>query len=701
MPIHLSQNHWVLETDHTGYAFGLNRAGLLAHSYWGERLPNAQDYPPAPPLRSWQSFSGELHLTPEEYPGYGGIKYIDPCLKVTFADGVRDVVLRFDSAERVDGEPPELRVHLCDEHYPLRVTLHYRAHVATDLIERFVTVQNLGDSPMLLERVWSAQWHLPPGDTYRFTHVSGRWGDEMQLRRESLKQGIKVLESRRLTTSHHANPWFAMDAGSADEDHGDIWFGVLAWSGNWKLSAEVTDFYSTRVSLGINDWDSAWRLNAGESFITPSSFAGYTHEGFGGASRKLHDFVRDTVLPHGHVVHPILYNSWEATTFNVDEKSQGELAEVAAKMGIELFVMDDGWFHGRKDDHAGLGDWWADEEKFPNGLAPLVDHINTLGMQFGLWVEPEMVNPDSDLYRLHPDWVIHFPNRARSEGRNQLILNFARPDVQEYILALLDRLLSENNIAFIKWDMNRNVSEPGWSDAPGDPRELWVRHVHGLYRVWGILRERHPNVIWQSCSGGGGRADFGILRLADQIWVSDNTDAAARLGIQEGFSHIFPANTMEAWVTDAGQNYLSLAFRFHVSMCGSLGVGGHLLRWTEDEHAEAAKWIALYKELRPIIQFGDQYRLRSPQSSQASLAGAFSAVQYVSKDRSAGVLFAFRTYLRFPTFLPPLYLRGLEPEAHYQVEGIEGTRSGLAWMCAGLEIELDDFSSTVRRIQRV
>lgn len=695
MPIHTSPNHWVLETDHTGYAFGLNQAGLLAHSYWGERLPNPQDYPPAPPRRSWQSFSPEAHLTPEEYPGYGGIKYIDPCLKLTFADGVRDVVLRFDSAELIAGEPPELRVQLCDEHYPLSVTLHYRVHAAHDLIERFVTVRNLGDSPILLERVWSAQWHLPPGDTYRFVHMSGRWADEMRLHREPLKQGIKVLESRRLTTSHHANPWFAMDAGNADEENGDVWFGVLAWSGNWKLSAEVTDFFSTRISLGINDWDFTWRLNAGESFVTPSSFAGYTSEGFGGASRKLHDFIRDAVLPHGHAVHPILYNSWEATMFDVDEKSQGELAELAAKMGIELFVMDDGWFHGRKDDHAGLGDWWADEEKFPNGLGPLIQHVNTLGMQFGLWVEPEMVNPDSNLYRAHPDWVIHFPNRARSEGRNQLILNFARMDVQEYILALLDRLLSENNISFIKWDMNRNVSEPGWSDAPGDARELWVRYVQGVYRVWGLLRERHPNVIWQSCSGGGGRADFGILRLADQIWVSDNTDAAARLGIQEGFSHIFPANTMEAWVTDAGQNYLSLTFRFHVSMCGSLGIGGDLLRWTVDERAEAAKWIALYQELRPIIQFGDQYRLRSPQ------AHAFSALQYVSKDHTAGVLFAFRTHLPFPTILPPLYLRGLDPQAHYVVEGVEGVRSGLAWMRTGMEIELGDFSSTVRRIHQV
>ena len=431
------------------------------------------------------------------------------------------------------------------------------------------------------------------------------------------------------------------------------------------------------------------------SFVAPSSYAGYTAEGFGGASRRLHDFVRDTVLPHGKAIHKVLYNSWEATMFDVDEASQLRLADLAADMGVELFVVDDGWFHGRNDDSAGLGDWWPDERKFPNGLGGLIENVNRLGMEFGLWIEPEMVNPDSELYRAHPDWVIHFPTRARTTGRNQLILNFARSDVQDYIIAQIDRLLRENNIVFIKWDMNRNVSEPGWSDAPGDPREIWVRYVHGLYRVWGTLRERHPQVVWQSCSGGGGRADFGILRLADQIWVSDNTEPAARLAIQEGFSHIFPPNTMEAWVTDMGPAYLPLEFRFHVSMCGTLGIGGHLGHWDEMQRAEAARLVALYKEIRHIVQYGDLYRLRSPQQH------AFSALQYVSKDRGEGVLFAFRTHLPPPALLPPLYLRGLDPEAGYEVEGLPGVRTGAAWSHAGLVLELEDFQSAVRRIRRV
>src|SRR5262249_40526612 len=368
------------------------------------------------------------------------------------------------------------------------------------------------------------------------------------------------------------------------------WFGVLAWSGNWKISAEVTDFASTRVSIGLNDWDFAWRLGPGETFTTPSSYAGYTSGGFGAASRWLHDCTRDTLLPHGHSIHKVLYNSWEATHFDVDEESQGQLAELAAEMGVELFVLDDGWFHGRDNDTAALGDWWPDERKFPNGLQPLIARVNALGMDFGLWIEPEMVNPNSELYRAHPDWALYFPTRPRTEARNQLILNFARPDVQDYIIEQIDRLLAAHNIAFIKWDMNRNVSEPGWPDAPGDPREVWVRYVQGLYRVWGTLQERHPQVIWQSCSGGGGRADFGILRLADQIWVSDQTEPTARLAIQEGFSQIFPANTMEAWVTDMGADYLPLAFRFHVSMCGTLGVGGHLKHWDAAMRAEGARW---------------------------------------------------------------------------------------------------------------
>jgi alpha-galactosidase len=306
-----------------------------------------------------------------------------------------------------------------------------------------------------------------------------------------------------------------------------------------------------------------------------------------------------------------------------------------------------------------------------------------------------MVNPDSDLYRAHPDWVIHFPTRARTEMRSQLILNLGRTDVQEHLIALLDKLLAEHNIKFIKWDMNRNVSEPGWPDAPGDARELWVRYVHGVYRVWSTLAQRHPKVLWQSCSGGGGRTDYGMLQMVDQFWVSDNTEATARLGIQEGFSQIMPAITMESQVTHMGRPLMSLSFRFHVSMMGVLGVSDDLLKWSEADLAIGAEMIALYKGIRPIVQLGDQYRLLPAQGQD------FTAVQYVSKDKAEGVLFVFRVHLPEPARVPPVYLRGLEPQARYTIDGFDEVRSGAAWMNLGLRFDLGNGESTVRRIRRV
>ena len=695
MPIHHLTNSWILETGHTAYAFGLDSGGRLVNFYWGERLLSPSDYPTQALSQNWASFSNAGQLAREEYPAETGLKYIEPCFKAYYADGVRDTVLEFEKAE-VQGA--ELRIHLMDALEHLGIILHYRLHETYDLIERWAEVTNRGETAITLERVLSAQWHLPRKRSYRLSHLYGRWADEWNIKREALAVGKKILESRRITTSHHGQPWFAVDGGTADEEQGEVWFGALAWSGNWKFIAETTEFGATRLSLGLNDWDFAWRLKPGESFSTPTAIYGYTHNGYGEASRRLHDYTREQVLPNGKTLRKVLYNSWEATTFDVDETSQVELAKLAAEMGVELFVMDDGWFHGRKDDHAGLGDWWPDEKKFPRGLKPLIEQVNALGMDFGLWVEPEMVNPDSELYRSHPDWVIHFPQRKRSEARNQLILNFARADVQDYILEKLDTILAENNIRFIKWDMNRNASEPGWDTAPGDPRELWVRYVQGVYRVWGILRQRHPQVTWQTCSGGGGRVDLGILRLADQAWVSDNTEPTARLNIQEGYSQVFPACTMEAWVTDMGSEYLPLEFRMHVSMCGALGIGGHLVNWGAERRAEAAKWIARYKEIRPVVQFGDLYRLRSPQQD------SYSALMYVSKDRKEAVLFAFRTHQPFiPQLEPqaPVYPRGLDPQANYAVEGYEEVRSGLGWMRTGIELFLEDYQSTILHIRQV
>jgi len=432
--------------------------------------------------------------------------------------------------------------------------------------------------------------------------------------------------------------------------------------------------------------------------------------GFGEASRILHRFTREFILPGGLSAkpRPVLYNSWEATEFNVEEPGQKALAEKAAKIGVERFVMDDGWFGARNNDHAGLGDWTVNPKKFPNGLQPLIRFVNGLGMDFGIWVEPEMVNPDSDLYRKHPDWVMNFPGRPRTEARNQLILNMARDDVKEYTLGWLDKLVTENNIAFLKWDMNRNFSEPGWPEAgPANEKKIWVKYTNNVYEIIDRLRARHPKLEIESCSGGGGRVDLGIMKRTDEVWTSDNTEAFDRLRIQEGFSYAYPAQVMMAWVTDVpNMNGRStpLQYRFLVAMMGSLGIGNNLNKWTGEDFTLATKMIAYYKTIRPTVQQGALYRLLSPRE------GEMTANQYVSQDGKQSVLFAFLHSQQYGRPAARIRLRGLDDRGVYRVKPVDGrklvekleTASGAYLQNQGLNINLTgDYDSTSILLERV
>jgi alpha-galactosidase len=496
-----------------------------------------------------------------------------------------------------------------------------------------------------------------------------------------------VREVDKVKMLRVSNPFFAVDRGTATEEQGEVWFGALGWSGNWKIVVEHDAWGVLQASGGINDFDFAWHLEGGETFETPSFVGGYTEGGFGQASRNLHRYARKHILPSkGH--RPVLYNSWEATYFDIDEEVQGRLAEKAASLGVELFVVDDGWFGKRNNDRRGLGDWWVNRDKFPRGLGPLIERVHSLGMSFGLWVEPEMVNPDSDLYREHPDWVYYFPNRPRTESRNQLVLNLAKEEVRDHLFSVLDRLLTENEISFIKWDMNRPFSEPGWPEVPRErQREVWVRHVRGVYEILERLRQSYTGVAFESCSSGGGRVDLGILRYADQVWTSDNTDPFDRLKIQEGCSIAYPARAMMRWVADPGfwakNRRTSISYRFHCAMMGSLGIGTNLLKWSEEELRETGKLVRRYKEVRDIIQEGDQYRLLSPRE------GETTAVQYVSEDRRSSVIFVFRNPHQFLDPSPKIYPRGLDEGSIYRVTDLEEPRSGGALMGRGIEVALE------------
>jgi alpha-galactosidase len=697
---HPNGRRWALVGPTSMLALRATAAGIVVQDYWGPTLPFWGDIPLLgwPPDRSSQDLA--LSLAQEVLPSWGGLRFDEYAARCRFADGTRDLDLRFADAAITD-DATTLLVTLTDAAYPLSIALRW--HLAGDLIVAGATFSNTGSAPITLLRAYSAAWHLPPAaDGRTLVTLAGHWAGETRIQTAPLAPGEVLLQSRRGITGADAQPWFAITEPGSDPH---VFVGALAWSGNWhlRLSTRVTG--ATRITGGLSDDDFAWHLAPGAPFTTPDFVAGCVAGDLNDARAALHRYVLAEVLPLPQCATPlpVLYNSWEATFFFVTEPSQRELAEAAAALGVELFVVDDGWFAGRNDDSAGLGDWRPDPLAFPDGLRPLADHVRRLGMAFGLWVEPEMVNPDSDLYRAHPDWVYHFPRRPRSEARHQLVLNLAREDVRAYLLAALDDLVRVNEIAFLKWDMNRPISEPGWPEHPEMAQEIWVRHVQGVYGILDELRRRHPGVLIESCASGGGRADLGILRRADQIWTSDNTHPLARLAIQEGFSLPFPPRVMVNWVTDTPwdqrRNEIPLRFRFHVAMLGTLGIGGNLAIWDDADRQEATNLIAHYKRIRHLIQGGRCAWLRSLRTSD------HAAVSFVAEDGGEAVIFGFRPANPFGEAIPPVRLRGLVPAARYRMGGDapEQIVSGAALMRVGLALPLPSglFASCLVHIEMV
>ena len=704
-----------LDGGGVSYAFGVNSRGELQQLYWGGRLASADAIPKAVPMPEWASFDSSYTNTPQEYAGWGAGLFVEPALKVTFADGNRDLVLHYVShTEVADG----FDVVLKDILRPIFVTLHYRMDPASGILARSATIENRGKEEATLEQVAAAAWALPPAH-YTLNYLTGRWGSEWTLNQETLRPGERVLESRRGSTGHQSNPWFAIQEGKPEEEHGEVWFGALAWSGSWRITVEEDQLDAVRVTGGFNPFDFGYVLHAGQSLETPVFYGGYSAKGMGGASRILHRYELSHILPHrigtGEDAHPkprpVIYNSWEATGMDVNEAGQMALAERAKALGVDRFVMDDGWFGQRKNDRAGLGDWYVNPQKFPHGLKPLIDKVHSLGMDFGLWVEPEMVNPDSDLYRKHPDWVLNFPGRPRSEMRNQLVLNLARPDVRAYVFGFLDKLLTENDIAFLKWDYNRNWSEPGWDQLPpNEQKKVYVAFVRNVYGILAELEKRHPKVEIESCSGGGGRVDLGILRYTDEVWPSDNTDPFDRLSQQWGFSYPYTGQIMMAWVTDSphwlNNRATTVTYRMLSSMEGSLGIGANITKWTPEEMATAKHLIAAYKEVQPTIVQGDLYRLISP------LHGSeFSATEMVNRAKSQAVVFLYIHSTQEGRGFPTLKLEGLDPAAEYALTSIAGkaaaqtpaTASGAWWMRHGLAMDSSfrgDFQAAAFRLDR-
>lgn len=705
---------WLISTRSTSYAFCVSDEGTLRHLHWGASIDLATAAALAaeaggPALRRERDLAWSEDA-PDEYVGWGGMRYDEPTLKVRYADGDRSARLTVAGHRIVQEDGATLlEIDLVDGTW-LTVTLCYRAAHGFDVLERWVRIRNTNADPVDLDVAFSGSLWLPRRDAaWRLRYLHGGWASESRLGSVTLADpGKFMLESRRGTGGHQHSPWLTLDPdGTATEESGEVWSIQLAWSGSWKLVTERTSAGRIHVTGGWNDFDLTYRLAAGAEATLPVLAALHTTGGLGGASREWHAWTCARVLGTGdHRAgvprweiqprprarpalpdrmaqaapwRPVLYNSWEATAFDVTEHGQGALAERAAAIGVELFVVDDGWFSGRSGDKAGLGDWYVDAAKFPRGLDPLIQRVHGHGMGFGLWVEPEMVNRDSELFRAHPEWVYHFTGREPTERRNQLMLNLARPDVADFVFTTLDRLLTDHDIGFVKWDANRNIADAGWPGHP-NPERLWVDHTMNLYAVLDALRDSHPGVSIEGCAGGGGRIDLGMLARVDEVWPSDNTEPSMRWPIQVGYSQAFPPAAMASWVTDWPNPVtgcpLPLAQRFHVAMAGVLGIGGDLTKWSDAELAEAAEDIARYKQIRPVVQGGRLFRHEG-------------AWEYVAPDGDEVVVIAFHEARPIGNNRSRVRLSGIDPHASYR-DDISGTSyDGVRLLGDGLPLPLE------------
>jgi alpha-galactosidase len=676
---------YLLRGGAMAYAFVVGREPaldepVLRHLHWGAPITSADVTVLAerePHRRRPSGAWSRPRAHDEEYVAHGGLRRDEAALVVEFADGVRDLRL---AVREHHASGDTVTVVLADDHYPFEVELTYRVLADVDAIVRTTRLRNTGAEPVTVHRAASACWAPPPGDGYTLTTLSGAVLTETQVTTRPLATGRVVVETRAGTTGHEHQPWVALTADGA------VWSAALEWSGPHRTVVQTMEDGGTHIVQGVNDLGQHHRLDPGATLTLPDSVGVYAHDGR--SAQRWQRYAQQHVLRPGP--RPVLYNSWEATHYDVRTEHQVQLASAARDLGVELFVVDDGWFREpHSDGTASLGDWAPTP-----GLREIADAVHGMGLRFGVWVEPENVNEDSDIYRAHPEWCYRWPTREPTlvpRLRRELVLDLTRAEVRDHLVATLDRLVTEVGVDFLKWDMNRPLTELSTPD-----QMTALAHTRGVYDVLDRLIARHPDLLIESCAAGGGRIDHGIFRRAHWAWASDNTDAVDRLFIQEGMSELHPAATMMCWVTDAPGNLTPratpLRFRFHVAMCGLLGLGGDLLSMPETSLAEARSLIATYKEIRPVVQEGVSYRL-------GTAADEVFGVQYTHGDDI--VVFAFARQVRHLLQRVELRLTDLDPSASYEDDA--GRRhSGALLMSRGLYLTLaGDYVSELFRLRRV
>lgn len=703
-----------LDTPGTSYMIGIvDEENFVGHIYYGKKLKEAEaaylmrtGEPPFVPGRNNRERCSFYDCFPFEYPSNGLGDFREGCISVRTADGHVGSVLSYVSHEIVQGKPAleglpatfgtdeeceTLRLVCEDKYINMQVELLYTVFEDTDVITRSVRVTNTGSAHFYLTRVYSACIDMDNRD-YDMVSLHGSWARERHIQRKALGYGIQNVSSFRGESSHQDHPFLALVDRNTTQENGEIYAMNFVYSGNFRAQAEVSQFDSVRMTMGIHPENFCWKLESGESFQAPEVVMVYTDKGFDAMTGAFHKLYRKHLIRGAYKdkKRPILINNWEATYFEFDTQKLLSIAKEASKLGIEMLVMDDGWFGARSSDNCALGDWKVNEEKITGGLKYLVDEVNKLGMKFGIWFEPEMVSEDSDLYRAHPEWAMKIPGRPEVRSRNQIALDMSRKDVQDYLIKKVNAILDDANIYYVKWDINRSLADI-WSNAmpAGKQGEVYHRYVLGLYRTMNAIIKTHPDILFEGCSGGGGRFDAAMLHYYPQYWVSDNNHPIDRLKLHYGTSFVYPPSCMGAHISDSGK-LVPLKTKAVVAMGGTFGYELDATHLTAEEQKLCKEQSKLFRKYYHIIIKGDYYRLSNPFA-----IGNMTAWQHVTKDRQESLLSVVVTNLTCNG--PQEYVRakGLDADTIYSVNDGQYTLSGSALMNAGLPIprEIPDYTA--------
>lgn len=657
-----------IKTRNLSMIMGVNTKGELLLHHFGGKITDSS---------AFVHYSGYPTLGPTVYSTLGGRNIREPALRVTHADGDLNTELKYVAhSSRVLQDPnvTETIIRLSDRKQAFSVELVYRAYARENVITTHSIIRNSENGPVTLHNFYSSCLSFD-ARSYLLTHLWGAWAAEAQVAHTLLTPGTKSIESRKLVrTTHTENSAFMItfDSEAFDENRGEVLAGALAWSGNFKLNFELDEYCRLNILAGINPYASEYRLHKGDAFVTPEMVYTYSFEGAGGASRNLHDWARNYNAGNGCKYCPTLLNSWEGTYLDVDTKTIVGMIDNAAAMGLEMFVLDDGWFgnkYPRDDMDSGIGDWCVNHRKIPEGIDYLASYAHRKGLKFGIWIEPEMVNPRSEIAEAHPDWIVKFEGREVPTMRSEWLLDMSNPAVQDFVFDVFDGIMKMSPyIAYVKWDANRHAVSVGSAYHDEETQShFWVDYNRGFYSVLERIRAKYPDVMLQGCASGGGRVEYGALKYFDEAWTSDNTEAFSRAKIQYGTSLFYPATVMGSHVSAVPNhqtgNITPLKFRFDIACAGRLGMELQPGDMTDEEKAFALKAIANYKSYRDIIMYGDLYRIESPYDGN----GYYSVI-YISKDKKRAVVFAYCLEYKARLRTPKFRLRGLDPEQNYVLQ---------------------------------